>query len=242
MKSQLLKKSKIKQKEEEKRLPKGFVVVASFNKQFLHSAVFCAETLKEYYSNCHVTLFTIDEWIEPYLFHIFDNVVGGAPNNKRAKLWALSKTPYDLTVYLDADVEIMHPDIQYIFDQMESDTDILMTKIRGYNGKISVFPGGELTDHCGLFMYRSTPKVIEFMKQWWLLYQKQESREWKWDTKLYPEELRAWDQWSYWWLQNKTEYAIKRKYFTDDARWNFVNGYLSSETDKPIVIYHHTVR
>lgn len=173
---------------------------------------------------------------------MFDKVVGGAPHDKRAKLWALDKTPYDLTVYLDADVEIMHEDIQKIFDQIDEETDLLITKIRGYNGKISVFPGGELTDHCGLFMYRSNTQTIEFMKQWWILYQKQQSKEWQWDTTLYPEELRKWDQWSYWWLQNKTEYAIRRKYFPDDARWNFVNGYKASETDKPIVIYHHTVR
>ena len=220
----------------------GFIIVASYNKRFLDSAIFCAETLKEYYPEAHITLFTQDDWIESSLNIIFDNVIGGAPNNKRAKLWALDKTPYDLTVYLDADVEIMHSDIQNIFDQIDDETDILMTKIRGYNGKISVFPGGELTDHCGLFMYRSTPQVLEFMKQWWLLYQKQQSGEWKWDTSLYPNELRAWDQWSYWWLQNKTEYAIRRKFFEDDARWNFVNGYKASETNQPIIIYHHTVR
>lgn len=176
------------------------------------------------------------------LHDVFDFVVVGAPNHERAKLWALSRTPYQRTVYLDADVEIMHEDIRTIFDQMPPTTDLLITRIRGYNGKIHKFPGGELTDHCGMFMYNRNNHTMCFMSEWYKLWLKQKSREWTWDTKLYPEELRNWDQWSYWWLQNKTEYAIKRDYFPDDARWNFINGYQSTETDKPIVIYHHTVK
>lgn len=223
-------------------MKKGFVIIASLNEKFLTSATFCAESLKEYYPEASVTLFTEDAWIDDHLYNTFDNVIGGAPNNKRAKLWALDKTPYDLTVYLDADMEIMSEEVSTVFDKIDDDTDILLTKIRPYNAKITKFPGGELTDHCGFFMYKSNQKTLQFMKQWWLLYQKQQSGEWRWDTNLYPELLRPWDQWAYWWLQNKTEYAINRKYFEEDARWNFVNGYLKTEVNKPIIIYHHTVR
>lgn len=221
---------------------KGFVIVASYKKQFLTSAILCAESLKDHYPEAHVTLFTETEWIDDSLHEVFDIVVGEAPNNNRAKLWALSRTPYDLSVYLDADMEVMSSDITTVFDQMKDSADIMMTKIRPYNAKITKFPGGDLTDHCGFFMYRKTPKTINFMEQWWELFRKQQSKEWNWDTALYPEELRQWDQWAYWWLQNKTEHSINRKYFDDDARWNFVNGYLKSETTKPVIIYHHTVR
>ena len=31
----------------------GFIIVASYNKRFLDSAIFCAETLKEYYPEAH---------------------------------------------------------------------------------------------------------------------------------------------------------------------------------------------
>lgn len=206
------------------------------------SAKYCCETLKDYWPNAHVTLFTETDWIEDHLYQTFDNVIGGAPHNKRAKLWALSRTPYDLTVYLDADMEIMHEDIKTVFDQIDEETDLLLTKIRPYNAKITKFPGGELVDHCGFFMYRSNERTLEFMRQWWELHLKQECGDWKWDTNLYPEELRQWDQWAYWWLQNKTEYAIRRKYFDEDARWNFVNGYIKTEVTNPVIIYHHTVR
>lgn len=220
----------------------GFIIVASVEKKFLISAKYCAETLKEYYPSAKVTLFTESDWVSEDLYDIFDDVIGEAPNHIRAKLWALSKTPYDLTVYLDADCEIMSEDIKNIFEQIDDETDILLTKIRPYHGKIVYFPGGKLTDHCGLFLYRKNEKTIKFMEEWWKLYQKQISGIWNWDTNLYPEELRPWDQWTYWWLQNKTDFKINRKYFNDDARWNFVNGYKKTETEKDIIIYHHTVR
>ena len=219
----------------------GFIIVASLNKKFLTSAVYCANSLKDHWPEAQVTLFTESEWIEPHLYESFNSIIGGAPNSKRAKLWALDKSPYDITVYLDADMEIMSSEINTIFDYMTDTSDILMTRIRPYNGKISKFPGGELVDHCGFFMYNSKKHTQRFMTEWWNLYQKQESREWKWDTALYPEELRNWDQWTFWWLQNKTEYVISREYFPDDARWNFVNGYKYSETNKDIIIYHHTI-
>ena len=118
----------------------------------------------------------------------------------------------------------------------------MITKIRPYSGKISEFPGGNLTDHCGMFVYKKNDKTIQFMEEWYARYLRQESGEWQWDTNLYPEELRPWDQWTYWWLQNKTNYSIKREFLDDDARWNFINTYREDETDKPIVVYHHTIR
>ena len=219
----------------------GFIIVASRRKPFLTSAKFCGESLKDYWPESNVTLFTQDEWITDDLYDVFDNVVGGAPDHQRAKLWALSKTPYNLTVYLDADMEVASPEINTIFDQMTNTADIMITRIREYSGVLVHFPGGKLEDHCGMFMYNNKPHTIEFMKQWWELYKKQKTKEWKWDTKLYPETLRPWDQWTYWWLMNKTDYAIKREYFKEDARWNFVNNYRHSEVDKEVIIHHHTI-
>ena len=220
----------------------GFIYVASVNKKFLSGAILSAESLRDHWPEANITLFTHEDWVDAQVESVFDSVItDGCPNHHRAKLWALDKTPYDLTVYLDADTEILSPEISTIFDQM-TDADILMTKVRKYAGAIVAFPGGNLIDHCGVFMYRSDPHVIEFMKQWWDLYQKQHDGTWQWDTTLYPESLRPWDQWSFWWLMNKTEHKLKRDYFKDDARWNFVNTYRKTETDKDIIVYHHTIR
>ena len=221
---------------------KGFLYAASVEKKFLTGAIYSATSLKDYYPKAHVTLFTHKEWVTDDLYNTFDHIVTeDVPNNARAKLWALSRTPYKHTVYLDSDTEILHEDISTIFDYHTKGIDLMITKIRPYSGKISEFPGGNLTDHCGMFMYRSNKRTIEFMNQWYQLWLKQSTREWNWDTELYPEELRSWDQWTYWWLQNQTKYSIKRAYLQDDARWNFINTYKEDETDKPIVVYHHTL-
>ena len=221
----------------------GFIYAASVHKQFLQGAIYSAISLKDNYPEAHITLYTIKEWITDDLYEVFDNIVYvDVPNHKRTKLWALSRTPYDNTVYLDADTEIQHEDIRLIFDQYKNDADIMITKIRGYGTKISEFPGGSLTDHCGMFLYKKNNKTIRFMKEWYDLYLKQDKFEWTWDTDLYPELLRPWDQWTYWWLQNKTDYKIKREFLDDDVRWNFVRTYKRDETDKPIVVYHHTIK
>lgn len=219
----------------------GFIYVASCNEKYLQSAEFSAQTLRDYWPEANITLFTENSLYRSSLEDTFDNVILGIPNNTRAKLWALSHTPYKNTVYLDADVEIVHEDIRTIFDQFTPGTDMMMTRIRSYNSRITEFPAGELTHHCGMFMYRTNKKTINFMKQWWNLWQEQENGTWKWDTKKYVEELRPWDQWTFWWLQNKTEHTITTDFFEDDARWNFIRGYMPTETKKPIVIFHHSV-
>lgn len=229
----------------------GFLFVASLDKKYLKSAILSAESLRDYYPDANIALFTHEEWlVDQDLTDLFDFIyTKDVPKHKRAKLWALDKTPFELTAYIDADMEFMHEDIQTIWDQMPNDKDILLTKIRDYAGALVYFDknsedkseANRLLDHCGFFLYRNNEKTMAFMKEWWELYHKQNAREWNWDTSKYPEALRPWDQWTYWWLMNKTDFAIKRGYFEDDARWNFVNVYHNNETNKPIIIYHHTI-
>lgn len=226
----------------------GFIYVASLDKKYLKSAIYSAESLRDYYPEANITLYTHKDWIEGRdLSNLFDNIVtDDVPMHKRAKLWALDKTPYELTVYVDADMEIMSEEIQTIFDQMPEDKDILMTKIRPYAGAFVWFNDKKdegLEDHCGFFMYRNTPKVMAFMTEWWELYKKQATGEWQWDRETYPEKLRPWDQWTWWWLQNKTDLKLNHGYFIDDARWNFVNVYHNDEIPpgKDVIIYHHTL-
>lgn len=210
----------------------GFVYVASKFKKFISAARYSANSLRDHWPSANITLFTHEEWLNESDYSLFDNIITKEiPNHKRAKLWALDKTPYDLTCYIDCDTCIEHNDIKFIFDQHNNDYDITITKTRRYAAAIdSKFKGGELTDHCGLFLYNNKKHTLNFMKQWWLLYCKQDEGTWKWDTKLYPEYLRPWDMWTYWWLQNKTEHKIKRSYFPDpDAKWNFIYIYKEEE-------------
>lgn len=223
----------------------GFLYVASISKIYLRSAIYSAESLRDYYPEANITIATIKEWITDDLYDTFDNVIE-VSNHLRAKLEALPQTPYDLTLYIDADTEICHPNISTAFDQIDEDTDIVLTKTRDYASAQVYFPGGELRDHCGVFLYRKTPKVITFMEKWFEYYKKQKDHGeagWPYDRNLYPSSLRFWDQFTFWWLQNKTEYAIVRKYFDNDVIWNFVWPYEGKNECDPddIIIYHRTL-
>lgn len=223
----------------------GFLYVASVEKRFINAARYSASSLKDYWPDSNITLFTEEKFVDSSDYKLFDNIITkDVPSHIRTKLWALDKTPYKLTCYIDCDTWIESPDIQDIFNQHDKSCDITITRARDYAASIKAkFKGGHLTDHCGLFLYNNKEHTLEFMRQWWLLYNKQCTGKWKWDTDLYPKYLRPWDMWTYWWLQNKTEYKIKRGYFPHpDARWNFVHVYKDKELDnKEIVVMHRPV-
>lgn len=218
----------------------GFVIVASCKHFYYNMAILCAESLKDYYPEAHVTLFTHEEWVCP-LADIFDKVVTGIPNHKRAKLWALSKTDYDNVMYLDADCEIMHEDIAKVFDTL-GDDDIKTMKTRDYCSAVTNFPAGRLDHHMGVFAYKNTPEVKELFDQWYEFYFRQQI-EWDLDRNLYPpEKLRPWDIFTFWRLLNIEGWDKKVKvgYWENDARWNF-HGLGSFECpEEDIIVLHHT--
>jgi hypothetical protein len=232
-----------------KRSPsKGFIVVATNYKAFYELAVFCGESLKDYWPEAHVTLFTEEKFIDDRARETFDNIITeGVPSHYRAKLWALANTPYDVTCYLDADMEIVHEDIKTVFDLLPEGKDVALTKVRPYNARISRFPGGELTMHCGFLVYRKTKHTIKFMERWWEQYlfqravDKNNAAVWNFDEKKYPKELRIFDMFAFWWVYNIDKLPLDVVFIEDDARWNFHHGYLSTEAKKPVVIYHHEV-
>jgi hypothetical protein len=224
-------------------LRNGFLVVASITKEYVNSANFCGHSIKDNYPEAHVTL-VVPEVLKQYVdFSAFDIVLTeGVPNHVRTKLYALSHTPYtDLTVYVDADMECLHQDVCTIWDQIEDHQDMLITKIRPYNGQISKWKNGEFTMHGGFFMYRNKPNVINFMRKWYDDYVIQRAEPWPYPEEEYPIALRPWDQFTLWKLLNIDKLPIVVDFFKDDARWNFVNGYYRTETSSPIIFWHHTI-
>lgn len=221
---------------------KGFVIVASKRYIFYKCAILCAETLRDFYPEAHITFFTHEEWIDERTA-IFDNIITGIPTDKRAKLWALAHTPYDLTMYLDADIQVEDPEIVTCFDLIPEGCDILMTKIRPYSGVISYFPGGKLTWHCGMFLFRKSEMMIQLFKDWYDEYNEQQ-KHWPFDTTIYPKTLQPWDTWTFWKLCNLDGYneKINIQEFPEDARWNFHNLRYSELNGKSIILYHNSVR
>jgi hypothetical protein len=223
----------------------GFLIVASVKQKFVEAGISCADSIREYAPDASITFATEKRFVTDEIHDLCDIVLDDAPNHKRAKLWALPKTPYERTFYIDADCEVRSNRITEAFDLL-GDDDIMLTKIREYAAAYVHFPGGSLVDHCGLFVYNSKPQTINFMHKWWETYEMQ-CESWPWDEELYPSKhLREWDQWSYWWLMNKTEHAIKHSYFPEpDCIWNWVNTYQASREKidiADVIIWHHTIK
>lgn len=222
---------------------KGFVYVASLRKGFFRAARNSAQSILDYFPDAKITIFTHKEWVEDSDYEIFENIITeDVPYHHRAKLWALNKTPYDLTVYMDCDTEVVHEDITKIFDQIPDDVDILFTANRPYNAALTKLSRDEeMTEHCGLFIYRNNENTLNLMWAWWEEFCKQ--NEPGYDRKHYPEDALQWDTFTMWRLLNHFDFGVKTGRFPDpDARWNFVIGYNESELKgQPKVIHHYTL-
>lgn len=221
----------------------GFLYVASNNRAYYRAARNSAQSLLDYYPDAHITIFTHEEWIEDGDDEIFTSIItDSVPRHMRAKLWALDKTPYDITMYLDCDTEIHHDDIQKVFDLIPDDIDILFTANRPYNAKLTkLSETEEMTEHCGVFLYRNNPETLRLMGSWWTEYCKQ--REPGYDNKHYPKDALQWDTFTMWRLLNLESFDVKTARFPHpDARWNFVVGYREEELDgQEMVVYHYTI-
>ena len=218
---------------------KGYLLVASCSKSFYDAAIRCAVSIRDHHPDAKIALFTHADFLKDSDRYLFDTIRTGIPHHTRAKLWALDKTPYDITLYMDCDTEVWHDDISKIFDLL-GDNDIAITNIREYAGKgTKVSETENMVHHCGLFLYRKNT-TAKFMESWWLEYLKQIASG-PWPYPEYDPKMKPWDQFTFWRLLKEEFQDIKVAVLPDDARWNFVYLYLDSETDKPIVVWHYTI-
>lgn len=233
---------------------KGFLIVASAERNFYLYAINLIESIKDYWPEAQIAFavspYLCDgrEAVADHVFHVGDT--------QREKLIALTKTPFDITMYIDADSEVLHEDITKAFDQIqETKQDIVfcaLTEEREYCFAARKFPAGAL-ELCGAnFVYdMRNPLVREFMQDWKDLYWKQfyENSWWpldkegKHDLVNYPDIYKQWDQFTLWWLTNKVDKYKDLKYsiFDDDARWNWYALYIESKVaikDPPIITHH----
>ena len=224
----------------QKKPDNGYLIVATQSKYYYQSAIFLAESILDYYPNAKIALFTEEELFEEVHGYLFDYINVETPSHIRGKLWALPRTPYNNTMYIDADCEVRHEDISTVFDEMTGD--ITLTKIRPYSGDQVTFNNGrdEMIHHCGVLCYNSDPIVLEFMEDWWKEYKHQREAE----PLPYPDDasLRPWDQYTFWRLLRMDKYKdVSVNFFKDDARWNFVNNYRKNEAKGEIIVYHNTL-
>jgi hypothetical protein len=222
----------------------GVIIVATCANKYYNSACYLASTIKEYCPEINVTLFTQDDFLDNKAKY-FDNVITDLPFtgdfviDRRLKMWAMGNSPYDTTLYLDADMEVMSEEFSTVFDQIK-DNDMLWT---GLNEEVEyawaprIFGDVEYTVHGAVCLYKSTAK--QFMLDWFDLFVKQNSGEW-WPEGNYPRviyddkdgdtiyQIKMFDQFPLWWLLNKEsdKYKyLKYDFFDDWTRWNAIQGY-----------------
>jgi hypothetical protein len=222
----------------------GFVYIATVNKRYILSAVNSAETLRDHYPEANITLFTTPDMLDGVNdLEVFDQIItDGVPSDKRAKLWALNKTPYTITAYLDADTIIVSDEIANIFDQLGV-RDIIFTKIRKYNSNPKGFiDDPEYIRHGGVFVYNDKADTLKFMQSWWDLWYTTRAASVFASTYDYPLKMKEWDQFYLFYLAKHTEHGLNLGFFENDARWNFVRGYLRSELGGlPPIVEHYTI-
>lgn len=234
-----------------KKKTKGYVIVASMHKNFYLMGVNLAETLLDYYPEANITFVTEKRFVDERVSSL--NVIY-CDDHYRAKLWGMTQTPYDITLYLDADMEIEHKDIKNVFDELH-DHDMMFTpllKETDYAFQNRHFPAGSFELNGGVCLYDSSnKKVMEFLKDWYEYYLKQFDNTWwpskedgSFDYDNYPQELSKWDQFTLWWLTKKeVKYKdLKIGIFDDWARWNYYSKYLESKkhNKNPIVVRHYS--
>ena len=227
---------------------KGYVIVASKKINFYRYAINLAESILDFYEDAKITLFCERWMFEEQHRHLFDRVEE-CSGHYRAKLDGMARSPYDLTMYLDADMECEHGDIEHVFDEL-GDHDVMfsaLTDDRSYvyaERDFDTPQGKEKFTLCGgVCLYdMSKPIVKQFMKDWWELTRRQMDEEW-W-PEGYSESLKSWDQFSLWWLVNKTEKYkdLDIGIFEDDLRWNYYNAFnwAMTKPEKPVVIRHYS--
>lgn len=233
---------------------KGFLFVASTTKRFYDLAINAINSLKDFYPEAKVCFVTEEKFCDGRE-SIADHLIY-CNSSPREKLWALSQTPFDITMYIDADVEIIHEDISTCFNYLQ-DNDMLfveLTEDKEDTFAIRTWPGGEMKLCGGIVLYDiRKPLIKEFMVDWNKYYHDQRDLQWwpdltedgKPNLELHPEILRGFDQFTLWWLieKNNKYKNIKYDYFEDGDRWNWYMYYEVkdySKPKKPIIIQHYS--
>lgn len=231
---------------------KGYIVVASGNYSFYKLGINLIHSIKDFDESSKVAFFTEKvfcdgkEAIADHLIYCGDHV--------REKLTALSQTPFDITMYIDADCEVLHEDISTAFDMLDGN-DMMFTPLKPERDKYfkqRIWDHGEFKLNGGVFVYDiRKPIVKDFMSDWDFYYRGQRQKTWWPDMidgrpsyKRHPQSIEQWDQFTLWWLTNENpKYKdLKIKLFDEEIRWNFYSKFTEEEnyTDKDIIIYHRS--
>lgn len=212
---------------------KGYLIVASHDPIYYSWACNLIGGIKAYYPEAQVCLVVEERFVDARAEEA-DHIIF-CDDHVRAKIWGMAQTPFDITFYIDADMECISEGISEVFDEL-GDADLVFTglpKDRWHIFMDTEFPGGTFKLCGACCLYRKTEQTIQFMKDWYDLYEAQANGSWwpldsegNFDTHNYPYHLRIWDQFGLFWLVEKEEkyQDLKVEIFKDDLRWNYWNS------------------
>jgi len=233
---------------------KGFVIVASRNQNFYTYAVNLIESIKDFYPEAKICLVTEERFVDDRADEA-DQIIF-CDNHYRAKLWGMSQSPYDVTMYVDADMDCEHEDIMKVWDEL-GDRDLVFHELTPERSKyyaIREFKYEGRTEQftlCGgVCLYRSgNPLVREFMEEWFELFNKQYNNMWQptgFEKEQFDKDLKHFDQTTLWYMTEKMDKYkdLKIGFFHDDIRWNYFTQYqyecLKSIEGKPPILRHYS--
>tara|TARA_R110000737_G_scaffold161400_1_gene189276 strand:+ start:285 stop:1124 length:840 start_codon:yes stop_codon:yes gene_type:complete len=228
----------------------GFIYVASKNSLYYGFAIQACKSLKQAYPLANVTLFTHAGFVTDDA-DIFDNIVTGIPVHERAKMWAMARSPYDITVYIDVDSQVVHPDVCKLFGML-GDKDYLYTQSPVYtvadfryayiDKEMTIVP----PLNGSFLVYRKSDLMTQLLETWFSEYVKQQNSNWNFDFA--HSEWQRFDMFTIWRLLfcNKDEYpsaydsnfekfrALRGELL--NSRWNGPVALRSVEYNGPIVM------
>ena len=226
------------QNNQQKNLSKGFITVATKRKQFLVGADNLKESILDHYEDAKITLFTEQKFIDDpecqHFFRDYDQVIATPSDTNREKMWGMANSPYDITMYFDADIEIRHDDIATVFDRIE-DQDMMWVELKKETAHHFAEwhwgdgPIDHLT-HCGgVCLYRSdNPLIKEFMQDWYDYHLKMRRGDFiPKECEYIPGSFLQWDQTTLWYLlwHDPKYKELKWKFFEDNYRWNYYTSF-----------------
>jgi hypothetical protein len=196
-------------------------------------AVHSCETLKDFYPDAHVTLFTHEKFLDGKE-KIFDNVVTDIPIHMRAKMWGMSHSPYERTVYIDADTEVWSEDIKIIHQELD-DCDMFFTRTPIYSaGNIKwIYVDKAMTKRLywqgGMCGFVKNDLTHDFVSTWYNEYLKQQSEPWPYPD--YNDAQKQWDMFTLWKITNHPEFDRFKdlKIKEVNVKYNFCCNYLQEE-------------
>ena len=185
----------------------GYLIVASKSKSFYYSALNLIESIKDYHPEADCCLVVDKDLTDDRAESVPDRTIyTELQGDYRAKLWGMWKTPYDRTLYIDADMECQHEDVATVFDEL-GNHDMMFTELnekRDEAFKNRYFPAGQFEYKGVVCLYNSSKKKVwSFMERWWDLSTLQKRDEWwptdpatvEWDLKSCgnSEDKKSWD-------------------------------------------------